>query len=275
MTEQGFTADQIDTSRAHPGRMYDYFLGGWDNYEVDRAAAEQVIDIHPGVRDSARANRDFLVRAVRAVVNSGVRQIIDVGTGIPTSPNTHEVAQSIAPDTRVVYVDNDPIVATHAGAKLTNAENTGFVLGDVRDPATLLENPALREVVDFRQPVALLLVAVLHFVSDEEDPVGIVSTFADALPAGSPLVLSHATGEPHVGRGYADETARERVLNVYKNSTARLSPRSYAEVERLFGPFTLQDPGVVRVPLWWPDAPRPTDDVLNKVVFCGGMGVKP
>ncbi|MCX4635409.1 SAM-dependent methyltransferase [Streptomyces platensis] len=272
----GFSAAEIDTSRPHPARMYDYYLGGWDNYEVDRVAAERVIEVHPQVRLSARANRAFLRRAVRELVAGGIRQIIDIGTGIPTSPNTHEVARETAPDTRVVYVDNDPIVATHAGARLTNTERTGFVLGDVRDPKALLDHPTVRELIDFDRPVALLLVAVLHFIRDDEDPAALIATLAEALPAGSHLVLTHATGEPYedYAAGRTDERARDGVVNVYKSATATLNLRSKAEVEPLFGPFALLDPGVVRVPLWRPDGPVPGAKELNDTIFYGGVGRK-
>ncbi|MFI0710109.1 SAM-dependent methyltransferase [Streptomyces inhibens] len=272
----GFSAEEIDTSRPHPARMYDYYLGGWDNYEVDRVAAERVIEVHPQVRHSARANRAFLRRAVGELVAGGIRQIIDIGTGIPTSPNTHEVARETAPDTRVVYVDNDPIVATHAGARLTNAERTGFVLGDVRDPKAILDHPTVRELIDFDRPVALLLVAVLHFVRDDEDPAALVAALADALPAGSHLVLSHATGEPYeaYAEGRTDVQARDGVINVYKSATATLNLRSKAEIEPLFGPFTLLEPGVVRVPLWRPDGEVPSPQDLNNTIFYGGVGRK-
>ncbi|MET9296532.1 SAM-dependent methyltransferase [Streptomyces sp. NPDC003077] len=266
----------MDTSRPHPARMYDYYLDGRDNYEVDREAAERVIQVHPEARVSARANRAFLHRAVRDVVRGGIRQIIDIGTGIPTSPNTHEVARQAAPGTRVVYVDNDPIVATHAGARLTNTDHTGFVLGDVREPKAILEHPTVRELINFDQPVALLLVAVLHFVRDDEDPAGIVATLAEALPVGSRLVLSHATGEPYEAyeAGRTDEEARDSVVDVYKKSTATLNLRTKAEIEPLFGPFTLLDPGVVRVPLWRPDGPVGTPEEINNIVFYGGVGTK-
>jgi hypothetical protein len=256
--------------------MYDYYLGGWDNYEVDRVAAERVIEVHPQVRLSARANRAFLQRAVRALVAGGIRQIIDIGTGIPTSPNPHEVAREIAPDTRVVYVDNDPIVATHAGARLTNTAHTGFVLGDVRDPKAILDHPAVRELIDFDQPVALLLGAVLHFVRDDEDPAAIVATLADALPTGSHVVLSHATGEPYedYAPGRTDVQARDGVVNVYRSATAGLNLRSKAEIEPLLGPFTVLDPGIVRVSLWRPDGEVPGAEELNNTIFYGAVGRK-
>ncbi|QTZ95071.1 SAM-dependent methyltransferase [Streptomyces auratus] len=272
----GFAAEEIDTSRPHPARMYDYYLGGWDNYEVDRVAAERVIEVHPQVRLSARANRAFLRRAVRELVAGGIRQIIDIGTGIPTSPNTHEVARETAPDTRVVYVDNDPIVATHAGARLTTTEGTAFVLGDVRDPQAVLHHPAVRELIDFDRPVALLLVAVLHFIRDDEDPAALIATLAEALPAGSCLVLSHATGEPYeaYAQGRTDERARDGVVSVYQSSTATLNLRTKAAIEPLFGPFTLLEPGVVRVPLWRPDGAVPGAEELNNTIFYGGVGRK-
>ncbi|MEU2868721.1 SAM-dependent methyltransferase [Streptomyces olivoreticuli] len=277
VSERGFTAEEIDTSRPHPARMYDYYLDGWDNYEVDRQAAEHVIQVHPQVRLSARANRAFLQRAVRECVRDGIRQIIDIGTGIPTSPNTHEVAREIAEDVRVAYVDNDPIVAAHAGAKLTNTGRAAFVLGDVREPEAVLAHPVVRELIDFTEPVALLLVAVLHFVKDEEDPAGLVAALGAALPPGSRLVLSHATAEPYEGyaEGYTDVKARDSVLGAYKNATAALNLRGRAAIEPLFGDFALQDPGLVRVPLWRPDGPVPSARELNDTIFYGGVGHKP
>lgn len=166
--------------------MYDYFLGGRDNHEVDREAAEQVIQEAPEVIASARANRDFLLRAVRFLTGRGIRQILDVGTGIPTTPNTHEAGRKAAPDLRVVYVDNAPIVAAQAGGRLTNTPGTHFALGDVRQPEAILAHPVVEEFIDFGEPVGLLLVAVLHFVKDEEDPAGIIRTLAARLPAGRP-----------------------------------------------------------------------------------------
>ncbi|KNB53681.1 hypothetical protein AC230_03410 [Streptomyces caatingaensis] len=272
MTEQGtggtgFPPEQIDTSRPHPARMYDYYLGGWDNYEVDREAAERVIGMVPDARPSARANRAFLLRAVREVVRGGIRQIVDIGTGIPTSPNTHEVAREIAPDVRVAYVDNDPIVATHAGAKLTNAGNAGFVLADVREPEAILEHPVVRELIDFGEPVALLLVAVLHFVKDEEDPAGIVRRLTEALPKGSHLVLTHGTGDFH---RHIEGDAAE----AYRNATAQLTVRGYEEILPFFDGYELLEPGLVQVPLWRPDGETPTRAELARVAFYGGVGVK-
>jgi S-adenosyl methyltransferase len=252
MTDQGFSAEEIDTSRPHPARMYDYYLGGRDNYEVDREAAQRVVDALPEMIPAARANRDFLRRAVTFLAESGIRQFIDIGTGIPTSPNTYEIAHAVSPDVHVAYVDNDPIVATHAGARLTGTGNTGFFLGDLREPRTILEHPTIGELIDFDQPVALMLVAVLHFIRDDEDPAAIVAALRDALPDGSHLVLSHATSEVFPG-------SLPEVFRAYDKATATLTTRSYAEVEALFDGFELLEPGLVDVTDWRPDAEDETD----------------
>src|SRR5882757_10685777 len=173
--DEGYPVEKIDTSKPHTARMYDYYLGGRDNYQVDREAAQRVIDLYPDAVVWARANRDFMQRAVRFLVESGVRQIIDVGTGVPTSPNAHEVAHAVSKDVRVAYVDNDLIVATHAEARLLGTGNTGFFLADLRDPVGILEHPTIGELIDFDQPVALMLVSLLHFISEEEDPAAIVA----------------------------------------------------------------------------------------------------
>jgi hypothetical protein len=266
VTDQGFPADKIDTSRPHPARMYDYYLGGRDNYEVDREAAQRVIDLLPDIVPAARANRDFLHRTVRFLAESGIEQFIDIGTGVPTSPNTHEIAQAVSPDVRVAYIDNDPIVATHAGARLTGAGNTGFFLGDIRDPASILEHPTLGKLIDFDRPVALMLVAVLHFIKDAEDPAGIVTALRDALPAGSHLVLSHGTADFH-GGGFPE------IFKIYDKATATLNPRTREEILRYFDGFELLEPGLVQVLLWRPER-QPTPEEISKVGFYGGVARK-
>ncbi|MFJ3310012.1 SAM-dependent methyltransferase [Streptomyces sp. NPDC086549] len=243
---------EIDTSKPHPARMYDYFLGGKDNYEVDREAAERMIEAAPEVRSGVRANRRFMHRAVRHVVaEGGIRQILDVGTGLPTEPNVHQIAHAIAPETRVVYVDNDPIVSAHSTALMAGTD-TSVVLADLRDPRAVLDHPQVRKVIDFDRPVALLLVAVMHFISDAEDPEGTVAILRDALPTGSWLVLSHATGDVHDDR-------REEAAAVYNSATAALNLRSHARVLDFFGDFTLVDPGLVKVTDWRPDQPPKRD----------------
>ena len=181
---------------------------GKDNYPADRAAVRQILRDFPAVPAIALANRAFLGRAVRFLAaEAGIRQFIDIGTGIPSAGNVHEVAGRAAPDTRVVYVDNDPIVHVHANALLTGSGATGIVLADLRDPAAILAHPALRELIDFTRPVALLLVAILHFIKDEEDPAGIVATLRDSLLAGSYLALSHGTLDFHPPGGAAAAAA--------------------------------------------------------------------
>ncbi|MDB1090110.1 SAM-dependent methyltransferase [Streptomyces sp. ACA25] len=266
MSELGCDPARIDTSKPHPARMYDYYLGGEDNYEVDRAAAEQVMALSPDVVLSARANRDFLQRAVRAVARDGVDQIMDIGTGIPTSPNTHEAAHSVSPGIKVLYIDNDPIVSAYAGAKLINSGNTGFFLGDLREPDAVLAHPELRRLLDLGRPVALLLVAVLHFINDEEDPAGLIAALTGPLPPGSRLVLSHATGDFHpdadTGRG----------SEIYRKATAHLTMRSREQILPFFSGFDLLDPGLVQASRWQPDGPVP--EALNGVAIYGGVGVK-
>ncbi|MGW8376669.1 SAM-dependent methyltransferase [Streptomyces sp. ODS28] len=268
MPEEGFTPERIDTSKPHPARMYDYYLGGFDNYEVDRDAADKVLTLAPSYRDTAHSNRGFLHRAVRTAVGMGVRQIIDIGTGIPTSPNTHEVAREHDPGVRVAYVDNDPIVATYAGAKLTNSGNAGFVLGDLRDPQAILEHPELKELIDFDRPVALLMVAVLHFIRDEEDPQGLVAALTERLPEGSCLAMTHITADFDGG------AAVEQAASVYKNATADLAIRTKDEVLPLFKGFDLVDPGLVQIPLWRPDGPVPDAAELPRHIGYAGFGVK-
>ncbi|NDZ79499.1 SAM-dependent methyltransferase [Streptomyces sp. SID10853] len=259
----GFSAERIDTSRPHPARIYDYLLGGKDNYRVDQQAAEELAAAAPEVRIGVRANRAFLRRAVRHVVGSGVRQILDVGTGLPTSPNVHETAQEVASDVRIAYVDNDPIVNAHADALLSRSGATSVVLGDLRDPRAILDHPEVRRVIDFDEPVAVLLIAVLHFLTDAEQPARVVATLRDALPAGSFLVLSHATGD------FAD---RRGAQAVYTNATATLNLRPRAEVERFFDGFELVEPGLAQVPFWRPDAPPPAG--ADEIGFYGGVARK-
>ncbi|MFI1166898.1 SAM-dependent methyltransferase [Streptomyces sp. NPDC020801] len=244
MIQDGHRAEEIDTSRPHPARIYDYLLGGKDNYAVDQRAGDELAAVAPEVRIGLRANRAFLQRAVRHVVNGGVRQILDIGTGLPTSPNVHEIAHEVAPEVRVAYVDNDPIVKVHADALLSRSGTTGVVLADLRDPQALLDHPDVRRVIDFQEPVAVLLAAVLHFLTDAEEPERVVATLRDALPAGSFLVLSHATGD------FAD---RSDAQAVYNRATATLNLRSRTEVERFFSGLELVEPGLAQVPFWRPD----------------------
>ncbi|MFI5688142.1 SAM-dependent methyltransferase [Streptomyces sp. NPDC051636] len=263
MRQHGLPAPKIDTSRPHPARIYDYLLGGKDNYQVDEQAGDELAAASPEVRIEARANRAFLERAVRYVVGSGLRQILDIGTGMPHSPNVHELAREMAPVVRVAYVDNDPIVTAHADALLRSSDAISVVLADLRDPQAIVEHPDVRKVIDFNEPVALLLVSILHFLAHTEAPEQVMATLRDVLPAGSFLVLSHATGD------FADCTKAEAV---YSRATASLSLRSRAEIERFFDGFELVQPGLVQVPFWRPDAPPPAKS--GKIGVYGGVARK-
>jgi S-adenosyl methyltransferase len=267
--EPGFAASEIDTSKPHPARMYDAYLGGKDNYAADREAVRQILRAFPEVRAMARANRAFMQRAVRFLAGeAGIRQFIDIGTGIPSAGNVHEVAGQVAPGARVVYVDNDPIVHVHASALLTGSGTTAIVLADLRDPSAILAHPKVRELIDFDQPVALLLVAILHFLTEGEGPVRIVATLREALPPGSYLALSHGTADFHPP-GVAGEAAM-----AYENATAPLVLRAFGQVSAFFQGLELVEPGLVQAPLWRPDgkAPRPKD--LAKLGIYAGVGRK-
>jgi len=267
--EPGFAAAEIDTSKPHPARMYNAYLGGNDNYPADRAAVRQILRNFPEVRPIALANRAFMQRAVRFLAaEAGIRQFIDIGTGIPSAGNVHEVAGRAAPDARVVYVDNDPIVHVHANALLTGSGTTGIVLADLRDPAAIVAHPQLRELIDFSRPVALLLVAILHFIRDEEDPAGIVATLRDALPDGSYLALSHGTLDFHPPGG------EDLAASGYQNATAPLVLRARERVLPFFDGFELLEPGLVQAPLWRPEGRRPRPKDLEKLGIYAGVGRK-
>ena len=261
--DSGFAPAEIDTTKAHPARMYDYYLGGKDNYPADKEAASEVIRRAPEIRDIARVNRDFLGRAVRFLAGeAGIRQFLDIGTGIPTAGNVHEVAGQVAPDARVVYVDNDPIVNVHANALLTGRGTTGIVLADLRDPAAILSNPTVRRQIDFDAPVALLLIAILHFIKDDEDPAGIVATLRDALPDGSYLALSHVTGD------FRSQAASD-AMDVYNQATSSVTLRSHNQIAAFFAGWDLVEPGLVQSPLWRPAGDLPRN--MDKLWIYGGV----
>jgi S-adenosyl methyltransferase len=265
--EPGFAPSEIDTGRPHPARMYDYYLGGKDNYVVDREAAAAVLRVLPEARDIARENRAFLQRAVRYLVrDAGIRQIIDIGTGIPTVGNVHEVAQQIDPGVRVAYVDNDPIVHVHASALLTGQGRTSVVLADLRDPRGILDHPKIRELINLDEPAALLLVAIMHFITEQEGPGQIIATFRDAMAPGSYLALSHGTADFH------DRATSEAGTAVYAKATAPLVLRSHAHVAALFDGWELIEPGVVQVPMWRPGGNLPPSRELEKIGIYGGVG---
>jgi hypothetical protein len=243
----------IDTSVAHHARIYDYVLGGKDNYAADRKAVEALLKIWPEMAFGMRANRAFLGRAIRYLAGeAGMRQFLDIGTGIPTAENTHQVAQAIAPETRVVYVDNDPIVLSHARALMvSNSEGaTDYIDSDLRDTGTILTQA--RRLLDFTRPVAVTLIGVLHAIPDADDPHAIVATLMDAVPAGSYLAISH-TGSDRLGRKTIDGLTDIMDRMVQQDFTLR----SREQVERFFNGTDLVAPGLVPYEEWRPDADNP------------------
>jgi SAM-dependent methyltransferase len=265
-TDDSWVPPGLDTSKANVARVYDYWLGGSHNFRADQDAARSIIAIEPNTRAIARENRAFLGRAVRYLASEeGIRQFLDIGSGIPTQQNVHEVAQQSAPGSRVVYVDNDEVVVAHSKLILNGDQDATVIRGDVRDPAGILADPETLRLIDFSEPVGVLLVAVLHFVADSEYPERIMATLREALAPGSHLVICHACrdAKPDVA-GAAETVYSSRV-------SAQLAVRTRAEIGRLFDGFPLVDPGLAWLPLWRPDSP---DDVPeNPEQYWGIVGV--
>lgn len=268
MPEGGGLPQGIDPDKASVARMYDAMLGGEHNFAIDREAVAAFTAIDPQVRTLARANRDFLGRAVRFLVESGVRQFIDLGSGIPTQGNVHEVAQAASPGARVVYVDNDPVAVAHSTSLLADNPDADIVDGDIRRPADVLSSPQVRKLIDFEQPVAVLMITILHFVTPAENPAGIVAAFRDALPDGSWLAMSHATNEDRPDTAAA-------VGKLYSSrATSPVTARSYDEILGLFDGFDLVTPGLTYVPLWRPDSQDDIPENPSEYWVYAGVGRK-
>jgi hypothetical protein len=256
----------VDPNTPSAARIYDYALGGKDNYEVDRAVAEKVFALAPEMPVMARQNREFLGRAVRFLTaEAGIRQFLDIGSGLPTQQNVHQVAEETAPEAKVVYVDYDPIVVAYGDALVATTSNVRFVRGDLREIGDILGHPDLRELIDFDRPVAVLLVAVLHFVLDAERPYEIVSRLRDVMAPGSYLAVSHVTPDPH-----PEETAQ--LVDVSTQAGAPWVARSHAELMRFFDGFDLVEPGLVTAPEWRPPIARQVDP--GKMWVLSGVGRK-
>jgi S-adenosyl methyltransferase len=240
---------ELDTRHAHSARVYNYWLGGKDNFAADREAAEQAIAANPGIVGDVRANRAFLVRVVRYLAaECGVRQFLDIGTGLPTASNTHEVAQAVAPDARIVYADNDPMVLAYARALLTSTREgaTAYLDADLRDPAAIVR--AASATLDFSQPIALMLLIILHLIPEADDPYGIVASLVAALPPGSYLVLAHPASDIRAAE-MADMT--KRVNERMRGPKATMRDR--AAITRFFDGLELLEPGVVQPQSWRPE----------------------
>ena len=258
----------LDTSVAHQARIYDYWLGGKDNFEVDRQAAEQAIAAYPPILRAVRAQRAFLAKAVRYLADEGgIRQFLDIGTGIPTANNTHEVAQATAPDARIVYVDNDPMVLAHARALLTSTPEgaTAYLDADLRDVDTILAGAA--DLLDFSQPVAVLMVGILQLIPDRDDPHSIVARLVSAVPSGSWLGVYHPASDIDVQR------VGEAVRRVNAQSAGTTTLRPYAEVARFFDGLHLLAPGLAQVHRWQPG--KLALDTGEQIAAYAGVARKP
>ncbi|MEW2619148.1 SAM-dependent methyltransferase [Streptomyces sp. NPDC048106] len=266
MERPAWAPRSIDISVPSVSRIYDYYLGGSHNFEVDREAARKAMDFMPGLPKTMQANRAFLRRAVRFAAREGITQFLDIGSGIPTYGNVHEIAQSAAPGAHVVYVDNDPVAVAHSQAVLAGNDTAGVAAADLRTPEDLLASPEVRRLIDLNRPVALLLVAILHFVEDADDPYSAVAELREALAPGSMLILTHASYE---GIPVSAERA-EGAVDVYRDIRNPLIMRSRDEIARFFEGYDMVEPGLVPLPLWRPES-APEDE--DPFAFAGYAGV--
>jgi hypothetical protein len=256
-----------DVSVPNVARIYDYLLGGTENFSIDRAAAMQLMRVVPDIVAACRHNRKFLTRAVQFLTGEqGIRQFIDIGTGLPTQGNVHEVAQAVASDAHVLYVDNDPAVVAHTQALLVDMPTVVAINRDLRFPSEIIDHPALQALLDLDRPMAVLLIAILHFIPDDADPYGVVEELKSAMPGGSYLVLSHATGD-----GVSEETT-DQVRGIYRRTNVPAAPRTRAEIELFFDGLEMESPGLVDV-CDWPRQVRPAQE--TRTIFLAGVGRKP
>lgn len=264
MTDDAATRERLQLDRPHGARVYDYFLGGKDNFAIDRQAAEHLLEAFPGFRTAALSNRMWMHRAARYAAEQGITQFLDIGTGIPTSPNLHEVVQEVVPEARVVYADNDPIVLSHSRALLTSGPEgrTAYLEADVTDPGSIMESDEVRETLDLSKPVALSLVGVFHYLPDALKPYDLVRQLVEPLAPGSLLIFSHCTPD------FAPELW-ERAIQVYKADGGDAQVRSKEEVTRFFDGLELVEPGVSVPFQWHPD--QQTQDLVAKGEFTDVM----
>ncbi|MEO3870798.1 SAM-dependent methyltransferase [Nonomuraea sp. B12E4] len=272
--EQERAPQGIDVAKPSVSRVYDYMLGGKDNYESDRTMARMALEVAPDAPEAAQANREFLGRVVRHLAaEAGIRQFLDIGSGLPTQGNVHEIAQSAAGDTRVVYVDHDPIVLVHGRALLAVDDSTTVVEADIREPDTIINHPEVRRLIDFDRPVGLLMFAILHHLADEDDPAGIAARMVRRLPSGSYLAVSHFhnPGEAHPEVSEQAYTA-EKIFNDHLG-TGRWRTRE--EILACFAGLELLEPGLVPLPEWRPGADDHAAPGITYQTFVGGVARKP
>jgi hypothetical protein len=259
----------VDPTRPSPARLYDYFLGGTINFQVDRDAAERLKSVVPEVVDTLWANRGFHGRAAVWMARQGMRQFLDLGSGLPTQNNTHESVGRVVPDARVVYVDNDPMVAAHAEDLLADDGTTAVITADLREPDVVLAHPDLRRLIDFTQPAGVLMTGVMHFVADSSDPWGLVARYMAAVAPGSYLALSHSTYEKLPPRSV------QAALDTYARATEQAHPRSLVEVKRFFDglelmpPYLGAQPAITYVGVWGAEDPEAADTDGSRVLYCG------
>ncbi|MGH3320377.1 MAG: SAM-dependent methyltransferase [Streptosporangiaceae bacterium] len=268
MERPSWAPGEIDLERPSIARVYDYYLGGSHNFPADREFARESAKVVPELPVVARASRWFLDRAVRFLVEVGVRQFLDLGSGIPTVGNVHEVAQAAAPESRAVYVDVDPVAVAHSQAILARNERAVIIQADLREPERILDDPEVRRLLDLDEPVGVLMVAVLHFFPDSQAPASVVAGYRDAIVPGSHLVISHAS--------YGTEPDQaERAAAMYRRGASSVTLRSRREIAALFGGFELIDPGIVAPPLWRPGSPGEVGDGVARFPGLVGVGRKP
>ncbi|WP_016907899.1 SAM-dependent methyltransferase [Streptomyces xiaopingdaonensis] len=255
----------IDLDVPSVSRMYDYYLGGSHNFEVDRETARRAIEAWPGLPKIMQTNRAFMRRAIRFALSEGVTQFLDIGSGIPTFGNVHEVAQAVEPSSRVVYVDNDPVAVAHSEAVLAGNDHAGIVSADFRSPPDVLRSDEVERLLDLERPVALMVVALLHFVEDRDEPDKALAAFFDQLAPGSLLVVSHGCME-----GAPARDGGGRLQKVYEEASSPLVIRSKEQILRFFDGWELVEPGLVSLPHWRPDNPPEWED---SAVFTGYAGV--
>jgi SAM-dependent methyltransferase len=262
MERPDWAPEGVDIERPSAARLYDYALGGSHNFAADRELFRQLTVAFPDLVPQAQASRAFLGRAVRFCASAGIRQFLDIGSGIPTRGSVHEIAERIVPDARVVYIDTDPVAVAHSRAILAGNDRVGALQEDLRRPENIINHPEVRRLLDFDEPMALLLVAMLHLVPDEDDPAGIIAGLRDAMAPGSYLVISHGTADNR------PETAAEGI-QVLQRSGVDITMRTREQVERLFTGFELVEPGLVWVPLWRPDDPEDAEGAEQSIMFAG------
>jgi hypothetical protein len=259
----------VDPERANVARIYDALLGGAHNFTVDQDVAKTLTAIEPGMRDAAKAHRAFLVRAVRFLANAGIRQFIDIGSGVPAEGNVHEVARAVAPESRVVYVDTDLVAIAHSKSILARDDKATIIEADLREPEAILDHPEARRLIDFDQPVGLLLLGVLHFIRDEENPGDLVKRLTRPLVSGSYLTIAHGTFD------HQPASVMEAIRRLYTRATAPIRHRGHAAISGFFDGFDLIEPGLVFNPQWRPDGPGPLSDQPERSMVYSGVGQKP